>query len=188
MADDPLRDRGNSLEEEFFLRQNAELVERLRATEAREEARRQMLAASGLNDPALIDQLLDQGVTPASFVALSLAPLAAVAWADRTVDQKERAAILGEATAAGMDKDSDAYRLLEGWLTTQPGPSLMTVWGGYARELSASLDHDQRMEVRESLIARAKTVAKAAGGFAGIATISPEEQRVLDAIDSALAD
>jgi hypothetical protein len=186
MPDDALRERGNSLEEEFFRRQNAELVERLRSNTAREETRSQMAAASGVEDPALLDQLLEHGVTPASFAALTLAPLVAVAWADRRLEEKEKRAVLDEAGSSGLQAGSPAYDLLERWLAVEPPPSLMAAWSGYARDLAASLGIEQRREFREALLSRANAVANAAGGFAGRGKTSQEERRVLDAIEDAL--
>ncbi len=187
MADDSLRERGNSLEEEFFRKQNATLVEQLRSAQAKDEARSQMVALSGIQDHALMDQLLEHGVTPATFAALALAPLVAVAWADRRLEDKEKHAILQEAASSGLQTGSVEYDLLEGWLAGEPPPSLMTAWSGYAAALSESLNAEQRREFRESLLGRANAVANAAGGFAGRGKKSPEEQRVLDSIESALS-
>ena len=186
MPDDSLKERGNSLEEEFFRKQNAELVERLRSTQTKEEARSQMVSISGVQDPALIDQLLEHGVTSTTFAALALAPLVAVAWADRRLEDKEKSAILQEAASSGLQSGSAEYDLLEGWLAEEPSASLMTTWSGYARALSENLGAEQQREFREALLGRANAVANAAGGFAGRGKKSPEEQRVLDSIESAL--
>jgi hypothetical protein len=186
VADDSLRERGNSLEEEFFRKQNATLIERLRSTQAKDEARSKMAAVSGVQDPTLIDQLLEHGVTPATFAALALAPLAAVAWADRRLEDKEKHAVLQEAASSGLQPGSAGYDLLEGWLTEEPPTSLMTTWSAYAAAISETLGAEQRREFRESLVRRANSVANAAGGFAGRGKKSPEEQRVLDSIESAL--
>jgi tellurite resistance protein len=186
VADDALKARGNTLEEEFFRKQNAELLERLRATQASSDSRSQMAAISGVQDPALLDQLIDHGVTPATMTALALVPLVAVAWADRKLDEKEKTAVLQEAAASGLQQGSDEHGLLEGWLAQEPPASLMTTWSGYAREMSGALEAEQRREFREALLHRATAVANAAGGFAGRGKTSPEEQRVLDAIQSAL--
>jgi hypothetical protein len=187
MPDDALRERGNSLEEEFFRRKDAELVSRLRSEHARAESRSQMTAVSGIEDLRLLDDLLDHGVTPASFAALMLAPLVAVAWADRRLEDREKAAVLKEATASGMRPGTPEYGLLEEWLAAQPPPSLMSAWEGYARELATNLGVEERREFREALLARANAVSNAAGGFAGRGRTSAEERRVLDAVAAALA-
>jgi tellurite resistance protein len=186
VADDALKERGNTLEEEFFRKQNAELLERLRTTQAGGEIRSLLAAVSGVQDPAVLDELIEHGVTPATVAALALVPLVAVAWADRKLDEKEKAAVLQEAAASGLEKGSDGYGLLEGWLAQEPPSSLMTTWSGYARKMSESLGAEQRREFREALLHRATAVANAAGGFAGRGKTSPQEQRVLESIESAL--
>ena len=183
-----LGDRRKSLEDQFFKRRDAELLAELRATQAREETRELMASASGVRDAAILDLLLDQGVTPATVAALSLVPLVAVAWADRNLDDAERRAVLQEVTATGMSPDSPGYELLESWLLQQPPPSLMTTWAEYAKALSASLNADQQREFRETLLRRAQDVAKAAGGVAGIGSkVSGAERTVLSDIESALS-
>ncbi|MCC7364065.1 MAG: hypothetical protein IT303_06805 [Dehalococcoidia bacterium] len=185
--DDQLRDRGKSLEEEFFQRQNAELVAKLRATQARDEARSHMAAATGITHAEALDRLLDHGLSPASVAALALAPLVAVAWADRKLEDKERAEVLKEAADSGVTQGSAEYELLESWLQQAPPATLMEAWGGYARAVSADLDEAERTEFREAIVARAKAIAKAAGGFAGMGKTSPEEERTLAEISAALS-
>lgn len=187
MADDALKERGNTLEEEFFRKQNAELLERLRTTQAGGETRTQLAEVSGVQDPALLDQLIEHGVTPATMTALALVPLVVVAWADRKLDEKEKAAVLREAAASGLQTGSDGYNLLQSWLAQEPPASLMTTWSGYARTMSESLGAEQRREFREALVQRATAVANVAGGFAGRGKTSPQEQRVLDSIESAFS-
>lgn len=184
--DDPLKERGLSLEEQFFVKQNADLVARLRATQERDAARVQMKAAAGIEDPAVLDVLLDQGVTAGTFAAFALAPLVAVAWADRKLEDKERAAILAEASKSGVAPGSAEYELLQGWLTQEPPGTLMSTWASYAQAVAGQLSSGQRAEFREALLRRANAVADAAGGFAGMGKKSAEEQRVLDAIAAAL--
>ena len=187
MPDDVLKERGNSLEEEFFRKQNAELVERLRSAQAQDEARSQMAAVSGVADPALADQLLAHNVTPATFAAFSLAPLVAVAWSDRRIEAKEKQAVLQEAASSGLRTGSAEHDLLENWLNEGPPDTLMATWSSYASALSEALGPEQRREFRDTLLTRAEAIANAAGGFAGRGKKSPEEQRVLDAIQAAFA-
>ncbi|MCK9519029.1 MAG: hypothetical protein M0R74_08435 [Dehalococcoidia bacterium] len=187
MQDDrPLRDRGRTLEEEFFRKQNEELVARLRTTEARDQAREHLAAATGISDKTVIDSLLDQGVTHATVAALALAPLVAVAWADRRLEEKERRAVLQEAASAGVSAGTPEHELLESWLNQQPPPSLMSTWSSYVREVAQNLEPAQRKEFRDTLLQRCRAIANAAGGFAGLGRLSPEEQTVIRQVEKAL--
>ena len=188
MDDGQLRERGNALEEEFFRKRDSELVERLRVAKAETEIRQQMAAAVGIDDPALIDQLLAHGVTPATLAAVSLAPLVLVAWADRSLEDKERKAVLEEAAKSGVDAGSPEFGLLESWLNERPAETLVMAWASYARGVSESLDAVRRQELRDSIVSRARAVASAAGGFAGLNKVSAAEQAVLDRIEAALKD
>lgn len=188
MNNESLRERGNSLEEEFFRKQNERLIEQLRQTETREQAREHMTAASGVHDPDIIDQLLDSGMTAATAAALALAPLVAVAWADRRLEDKEKRAVLEEAAAAGVTPASPEYELLSAWLTQQPAPSLMDAWVSYARMVSESLGEEARKEFRDTILERSRAIANAAGGFAGFGKQSEEEQAILTRIEETLQD
>ena len=187
MDDRQLAERGNRLEEEFFAKQNAEAVAKLRAAKEADVERSEMAAALGVDDPELVSQLLSHGVTPAGLAAISLAPLVLVAWSDKTLDDKERAAVLEEAGQSGITPASPGYELLEGWLNEIPSPKLMETWTAYAQGLAASLDETQRDEFRESILKRAHAVAKATGGFAGMKAVSSREKGVLEQIETALS-
>lgn len=186
MADDVLRERGNSLEEEFFRKQNAELVERMRSQKAVDSARSEMMTLSGVQDPTVIDEMIELGITPATFTALSLAPLVMVAWADGRLEPNERDAVLKESAKLGVNLDSPEYELLQEWLQEPPSNTLLEAWTQYGRSLSHSLHDDQRREFRDATMRRAEAVADATGGLAGFGKRSPEEKRILSAIESAL--
>lgn len=189
MDHDSMRERENALEEEFFRKQNAEALARLRSAQSTASARADMSAATGISDPEILDRMLAQGLTPATLTAVSLAPLVAVAWADRKLDDRERLAVLEEATRAGLAPETPGYEILEGWLREAPGATLLDTWAAYARGLAASMEPIDRQKFQESLLARAKAVANAAGGgFAGLGSkVSDAEKKVLDQVEAALA-
>ena len=66
---------------------------------------------------------------------MGLLPLVVVAWADGTVDAKERKAVLEAAEGAGVAKGDAPHALLEAWLAVRPPENFMDAWEGYAREL-----------------------------------------------------
>lgn len=187
MDDRQLEERGNRLEEEFFRKQNAEVLARMREGKAVEEEHAAMSQALGTTDIALIDQLRTHGVTSATLQAVSLAPLVLVAWADRTLEDKERAAVMKEAGANGVTEGSPGYDLLQGWLRERPDMTLLTAWSAYARAIVDSLEGPQKDEFRSSILSRARAVADAAGGFAGMGKVSDREKDVLNQIEAALA-
>lgn len=189
MDANPLEERKNSLEEEFFRKQNAELVARMRATQEQAQAREAMAATSGITDAAVIDRLIGQGLDPASVAAVALVPLVAVAWADRKIEEKERRAVLEVAASSGLTAEMPGYGLLDSWLRQAPPASLLATWADYARALVANMEANDRREFRETLLSRARAVASAAGGgFAGRGPkVSDAEEAILRSVEEALA-
>ena len=112
MTPDPpeiLRDRGRSLEDEFFRREDKRLIEQLTALRAAEATREALGRASGITKPAVLDKLIELGIRAETVAALSIVPLVEVAWADGGIDAKERGAVVER---AGVPEDSTAGALL----------------------------------------------------------------------------
>ncbi len=180
-----LGDRRKALEEAFFARQERELVEKFRRQAAETERRDALAEASGISDPATLDRLLALEIGPETLAALTLAPLVAVAWADRSVETPERAAVSEAAEAVGVAPGSPAAELLEGWLSKRPGPELMETWKAYVGALTGGLDEAGRRKLGEDLLSRARRVAESAGGFFGVGSVSQAERQVLDELEKA---
>lgn len=125
---------------------------------------------------------------PETALAVMLVPLAAVAWADGSIDARERQAILRAAAERGATEGTPAHALLISWLETRPGAELVEMWRRYVRTVFSALTPVERDQVRERLLGLARGVAESAGGFLGIGKrVSPAEQIVLDDVASVLA-
>src|SRR3982074_829539 len=96
MADNPqiLGDRGKSLEDEFFRKENERAIERLRELKQRTTSRETPAKAIGITNKKTIDGLIGLGIRPEIVSALAIVPLVEVAWADGSLDAKERQAVL----------------------------------------------------------------------------------------------
>ena len=183
MSDKGLSERRKALEEQFFQKQDAMLVERLRAEREGAERKRELASASGIHDDAVLEAIAAVDIRADTLAALGFAPLVAVAWADGRVDRREREAVLSTATEAGLAPGDDSLKLLERWLEERPGAELLETWRDYAGVLPA----DVRAGLAAELLARARAVAAAAGGFLGLGgKISDEEERVLEVLERAL--
>ncbi len=99
---------------------------------------------------------------------------------------KEREAILKAAEEGGIEPGSANYELLENWLKKKPGKELLATWKDYAQAIEERLDSVVGNELKERLMTRTTAIAKAAGGFLGIGSISKTEQAVLDELEHAL--
>ncbi len=185
MSDRILDDHRRALEDAFFARQNAELLARLRA--GGDDGHGALATATGVSDQAALSRLAELGVTPEAAAALTLLPMAAVAWADGGVSVAERGAVVQAAERAGVLPGSPASELLEGWLREAPSPALIAAWKAYAHALAAPATAEERAKLVEAVLGRARTVAEAEGGFFGLGRrISAAEQGLLDDLRQAL--
>ncbi len=186
MSNDFLGDRKAGLEDAFFAQQDAILRRRLGEKDETNARREALSVTSGIKDDAVLDKLLAQNVTGATLAALSLVPLVVVAWADGSLDAKERSAILAGAEQAGLGKEHASYQLFEGWLARKPPPELVATWREYVSALSATLTDDARQALKSELLGRARAVAEAAGGFMGMGQkVSVAEAAVLGELEQA---
>lgn len=187
MADETLRERERALENVFFAQESERLLQRMRDADAARSRKAALAAGSGIADEAVLDQLAALGLGPQGVAALALAPVVLVAWADGTLDPRERDAIQQAAQSAGLAQNPEARELLAGWLSTPPPAGLAEAWRGYARAVSAGMAPDARAALRRETLERAQGVARAAGGFLGLGSrVSDQEARVLDDLARAL--
>ncbi len=177
---------GRALEEEFFRKQNDELVAKLRASHSEGLEREEMVAALGVDSAQLVNELMAFGVTEATIAAVALAPLVLVAWADGKMNPEERRMVLARAEASGVAQGSTEYALLDLWLDHQPPATLMTTWSEFASGVLEELAEDRRQEFSDAILRRAASVANAAGGFIGHRKVSASERKMLDEIQRVL--
>ena len=189
MERDTFNDAARTLEDAFFAKENARLLQQLRDRAKQQERRSAMREVVRVDDDALIDHLIALGLEPETVLALQLVPLAAIAWADGQISPRERDAVLKAAAAQGVAPDSLAGQMLGNWLDHRPNAELVDAWKRQMRALWPSLSPKERDEIRASALERARSVAEAAGGFLGLTSkISPQEKAVLDELAKALAD
>ena len=181
-----LHSAARALEEAFFAKENARLLEQLRAKAKQEERRQALRAVIQVQDEQLVDHLLELGLGPETVLAVTLVPLAMVAWADGTMQPGEREAIVRAAAEKGIVAGSVAQQVLESWLNHPPGPRLIDAWKRYTQTIWPSLSPHEREELRQVGLERARGVAEAAGGFLGLGGVTAKERAVLDELAKAL--
>ena len=183
-----LRDRGRSLEDEFFRREDKRLIAKLTEMQAAETTRQALAAASGIAAPDVLDKLLGLGIRAETLAALSIVPLIEVAWADGSLDAKERQAVLDRAREVGVAPGSTAHTLLGAWLERRPDPKLLDAWTQMVRGLRERLGPAEAGRLEASLLDHARAVASASGGVLGIgAKVSAAEAAMLERLRAAFA-
>ena len=123
-----LNNAGKSLEDAFFAKEDARLLAQLRAKVTRDERRKALRDVIMVQDEGLVDHLLDLGINPETVLAVTLIPLAMVAWADGSIEPKEREAIQRSAAEKGIAPGSVAEKVLNTWLTDPLGADLVDTW------------------------------------------------------------
>jgi hypothetical protein len=181
-----LRDRGKSLEDEFFRREDQRLIQKLEQMRAAQTDREALAKAAGIGNPDVVDKLLQLGVKAETVAALALVPLVEVAWADGELDRRERAAILDRARESGLVAGSVEHALLEAWLERRPDPKLLTAWTHLVRGVSEQLGREESARLKASLLDRARAVATASGGVLGMGSkVSSAEAAMLLQLEDA---
>jgi hypothetical protein len=183
---DPIQERGKSLEALFFAVKDQQLLAKLKNQMDAEESRSDLESASGIHNTAVLDALLEQKITPETLTTVGLIPLVAIAWADGNMEESERNAILRAAEASGIGTGTASHTVLEQWLQEEPSGELLASWSAYIAELKGTMEPAAFNQLKSSILDRAESVAKAAGGFLGLGSkISAAEQAVLDELKGA---
>ncbi|MEO8303052.1 MAG: hypothetical protein ABI724_02925 [Betaproteobacteria bacterium] len=186
MGNEFLGDRRKALEEAYFAKHNRTLLERLRAAN---DTAPTLPEGSGMAANDELAQPTEFDTDGKSLVALSLAPLVAVAWAEGGMEDKQRSMVLARAAELGLSTTDRAYRLLGGWLTEPPTSALLATWKkDYVSALSLALTQEAKRELKRDILGRARTIADANGAFSGIGqTLTSAERSVMENIESAFA-
>lgn len=184
MAEDPLSDRRRGHEEDYFRKRDRELVEKLRAAKAADQARQDLGAKTGLTDPAMIAELQELGFTPETVSLLPLVPILETAWAEGGVSSAERTLIVDVARARGVAAGSDSDRQLTEWLDRRPADG---VFAGARRLIGAMLGSGVKTGLSaDELIKYCEEIAAASGGVFGLGRVSADERATLSRIAGAL--
>lgn len=174
------------LEEEYFRKQDQELIEKMRKAAATDEARRALGAQSGISDPALLSEIQGLGFTSDTVGLLPLVPILQVAWAEGGVSAEERALILDLARKRGIVEGSAAGEQLKQWLAEKPRQDVFIRAGRLISAMLAAHSTETGSLTADDLVKDAEAIAAASGGFFGLNKISKEERAAIAQIQAAL--
>jgi len=179
MNDSAFDARRIALENAFFQKHDAQLVEKMRQELSRMEEELKLTKVSGILNEKVLTDLVKVGVRSETLMAMRLVPMVAVAWADRILSQEERAAILKAAAEVDIVPGTAAYGLLASWLEQSPDLRVINAWKDYVKEAARVMPAEALKELRERTATLCHLVAKAAGGVLGIKPISAAEQAAI---------
>ena len=117
--------------------------------------------------------------------ALALVPLVEVAWADGSIDDRERRQILERAEKSDIAPSSTDRSLLQSWLERRPDPKLLSAWIHMVEGLCEHMTPEQVRALRSDLIERARAIASASGGLLGVGKVSAAQADMIHQLESA---
>ena len=169
-------------EEDYFRKQDRELIERMRKAAAEAAAG----ARVGIQDPELLRDIAALGFGPDTVSLLPIVPILQVAWADESISPEERKLIVDFARLRGVTEGSAADSLLTEWLTRRPSAdtfsranrlvaAMLAAGSGTAQDLSA-----------DDLVKYSESIAAASGGLLGLGKVSAGERLAIEQIQKAL--
>jgi len=189
MDKDAFKERGRSLEEEYFKKHEAKLIAKLRERGRLEDIAEALAVKLKIDNPALLKRIMALGVTMDTAPAFLLAPLVQVAWGEGAVTARERATVLGLAEERGVAKASPAHAQLEAWMRDRPVDALFDAAIEAIKTGFSVLTPDEQAERIKRVVDACRQVAEASGGLArlvGLGGVSSEEEALLDGIATTL--
>ena len=161
-------DRRKALEDAFFRERDQQLIDKLKLELEATETHRNLAHVSGILDQRVLADLVKAGVRAETLLALTLIPLVEVAWADGSVADDEREAVLKAAAENGIKTGTAPHALLDQWLRDRPDVRVIAAWKEYVHALAKAMPAEVIAVMGERLIGRCRTVAGAtATGTAG---------------------
>ena len=185
---DVLGKRAKAMENKFFYEADQKLLENHKKLKLMKDNLATLRKVSGIQDEGVLGKLVELRVRPETLASLAVIPLVEMAWADGTIDRRERKALLSAAAVIGMKKQDIDYQLLERWMTIPPEPVLFETWVHYVRALSSQLEEPEKDRLRDELLRHARLIADASGGILGLGVgsrISRKEMTTLARLEKA---
>ena len=182
-----LEKRRLELENTFFAKLNQEKVLSYRNKMAHQQSISRLSEVTGIQNEALLEKILELGISTETLSALTLYPLVAIAWADGRVRKSEREAIARAARTSDISKSDEACELFEHWLEEKPSEQYMTTWGAYIQALSSELSATEKDQLKKEILSLSQKIANSAGGlfFDFLGGTSDEEKELLQQIEQA---
>lgn len=178
----------NDLVEKAFFKENKKMEEKYRAMQQMKKTKEALAAVSGIVDDLVLEKFIALDLRPETLASISMVPLIEIAWADGTIDQKEKEAILSAVGKFGWTPDSLNYELLNQWLKDKPSTSLLTAWKHYVDALCHKMTNEEVDHFKKEIMEHVTIVAEAAGGFLGIGKISSEERGMIEQLENAFCN
>ena len=180
-------ERAAAYEAQYFVKKEAETVEKLKAVFRKKVDRDAIRAATGVTDERMLDRMVELNLKGELMAAFQIYPLVEIAWADGRLEMDEVTAVLAAAAKHGIAEGTNAHHYLEERLKAGVSEDLRKVWFLYAGELKKTLSPDELNAFRTDILDLCRGVAEASGGLLGKRfAVSRDEKKVLEKVEAAL--
>lgn len=179
--------RVQRLENLHCLRTEADLRRKLLQSLDEEQSKRELAEAAMIDDVELIDRLFQAGFTAETLPALSLAPIALIAWGSGFVTQQEKDSAMKSLGELEMSRNDVVMGVINDWLQTRPSPELLSLWADYTRAQDVQSSPSATRIEQDWMMRLMNDVALASGGFLGFGAICTGEKMILDRIEDVLS-
>jgi hypothetical protein len=188
MTTNPLDERLRAIEDEFFYEVDLKLWEELRENRMRDEKRQQLNKLMHVEDQAMLDELIEQGIDDESVAVLLFVPLAFIAWADGRVTDAERKTVIEIVTQYAPENSETFVTAVKKWLVRKPDEKLWDAWQAYVHVLREQSPRCVADMITDKLFDYARRVAEVSHSFLSFNRINPEKQQALDRLENALKE
>lgn len=173
--------RARTKEEEYFLRAESELLEKVRARAAKEAERRALGEYHGVQDEEILKAFEEAGYDRETVQILHLVPILQVAWVDGEISKAERDEILKIAAARNVVEGTPAHAKLLSWLDAPPAPEFFERTMEIISRLLELFPEEKRLSLQGDVMTASLAVASASGGFLGFGSkVSVDEKALIE--------
>ena len=122
-----LGDREKAMEADYFRKENERLLEKLRQGAKLDDIAKALGEKLQVDNQELLARIRGLDLTRETAPALFLTPLVQVAWAEGSVGNREREAVLRLARERDVEEGSPTYLQLVEWLKVRPSDAVFDV-------------------------------------------------------------
>lgn len=167
-----------------FAQTELQVFEDFRKTVLEEQEQIRMRNVTAIESNEFIDRLLFAGFQAENVHALSLYPVAMVAWASGSVSEAEAKAAEQIVFDSEVSGSAEAVELFRNWMQSKPHALMWDLWEDFTLSRASALGREHNTELGKTILNVAQRVALASGGFLGFNAVCAEEQAVLDRVQS----
>ena len=173
-------------EDDYFYKQDRELIERMRKAAAAKQALGPLAVQSGIQDPDVLRDIAELGFTADTVSLLPLVPILQVAWAEGGISPAERNLIIDVARHRDIAEGSPADRQLAEWLAHQPSADVFSRADRLVAVMLAAGSNPTHDLSADDLVKYCESIAHASGGILGLGKVSAGERAAIEQIQKAL--